>query len=111
MKIKKISRKFIVGSGKNSIKINHTAKIRLNNDEQITFLFKKSQHDFVKKNWGFYATPSINGRLKKENFITALVRNKEKKIYIMVVHKSKTKEFKKYCKDHEQKVVYWLHKF
>ena len=110
MKIKKISRKFIVGSGKNSIKINHTAKIRLNNDEQITFLFKKSQHDFVKKNWGFYATPSINGRLKKEGFISALVKNKKKMIYLMVIHKTKKKEFNKYCKLHDQKVVKWLHK-
>ena len=27
---------------------------------------------------GLYATPSINGRLKKEGFISALVKNKKK---------------------------------
>ena len=49
--------------------------------------------------------------LKKENFLTALVKNQDKKIYLMVIHKSKTKEFRKYCKIHRQKIVKWLHKY
>ena len=28
------------------------------------------EYDFVKKNWGYYATPSINSRLKIFNFNT-----------------------------------------
>ena len=29
-----------------------------------------------KKNWGFYSTPSINGRLKKFGLKCALIKNK-----------------------------------
>ncbi len=111
MKIAKIRRKFIAGKGKNQVQITHSANIKLKNNEQVTFIFKGNQHDFVKKNWGFYATPSINGRLKKQKFLTALVKNKEKKIYIMVIHKTKIKEFRKYCEVHNQKIINWLHKY
>ena len=110
MKIKKINREFIVGERNNKLKIKHVANVNLNNNEQITFLFKKSEYDFVKKNWGFYATPSINRRLVKEGFLSALVTNKKKMVYLMVIHKSKIIAFKKYCKDHNQKIVKWLHK-
>ena len=68
MKIIKTNRNFIVGINKR-IKINHGANIYLNNDEQITFIFKnKQEYDVVKKNWGYYATPSINYRLKINSF-------------------------------------------
>ena len=110
MKIKKINRNFLVGEKSKKIKLKHVANVKLNNNEQLTFLFKESQYDFVKKNWGFYASPSINGRLKKEGFISALVKNKKKMIYLMVIHKSKITEFTNYCKKHDQKVFKWLHK-
>lgn len=111
MKIKKVNRNFMVGEKDKRIKINHVANLRLRNDEQITFLFKNSEYDFIKKNWGFYATPSMNQRLKKQGFYSSLVKNKKKEIYLMIVHKSKINEFKKYCKAHHQKVIKWLHNF
>jgi len=107
MKILKKKRSFIVGE-KIKIKIFHVADIKLRTNQQVTFLFKKSQFDFTKKNWGFYVTPSINGRLVEQGFKTAIVKNKYKKIYIMSVHKKKLVDFKKYCKDHDQKVIKWL---
>ena len=110
MKLKRKNRSFIVGEKENILKIRHVGNVNLKNNEQLTFVFKNSRYDFVKKNWGFYATPSINGRLKKEGFISALVKNKKKMIYLMVIHKSKKSEFNKYCKLHDQKVVKWLHK-
>jgi hypothetical protein len=109
MKIKKKNRSFIVGE-KKKLQIKHVANVTLANDEQLTFLFKNSEYDFVKKNWGFYATPSINGRLKNERFFSALVKNKKKMLYLMVVHKSKIREFNKYCKNHNQKIIKWLYK-
>ncbi len=104
-----MNRNFVVGKKPNDLKIRHVGNITLKNNEQLTFLFNNSEYDFVKKNWGFYATPSINGRLKKEGFISALVKNKKKRIYLMVVHKSKKSEFNKYCKIHDQKILKWLH--
>ena len=58
LKINKKSRKFKVGIKKTILK--DMGKVYLNNNEQLTFINKKSEFDFVKKNWGYYATPSIN---------------------------------------------------
>ena len=35
-------------------------------NEQLTFVTEnKNRYDVARKYWGFYATPSINSRLKK----------------------------------------------
>jgi hypothetical protein len=106
MKIKHISRRFNVGV-KNDIKIKHIKNIYLNSNEQITFISKKNrEYDFVKKNWGYYATPSINGRLKKFNFITYLIKNKiTNKKFIFVVYKEKKHLLKKYLKKEKLEII------
>ena len=60
------------------------------------------------KSWGFYATPSINGRLKTEGFKVALVVNECNKIYLMVVEKDKNDEFANYLKTDNQRLICWL---
>ena len=106
MKIKKKERKFKVGL--NNITLKEVAKIYLKKDEMISFVKGKSEYDIVKKNWGYYATPSIDKRLKLNGFKTALVINQYKNLYIMLVEKNKLKTFKKYCKDEKQKKILWL---
>lgn len=103
LKINKKSRKFKVGIKKTILK--DLGKVYLNNNEQLTFINKKSEFDFVKKNWGYYATPSINKRLKNFNFRTFLTQNFLKNIFIMTVHKEKIKEFKKYLKEDKIKII------
>jgi hypothetical protein len=71
----------------------------------VTFKNKKSEFDIVKKNWGYYATPSINHRLKKFGFRTFLTLNTFKRIYVMIVHKEKIKEFREYLKDDKIKII------
>ena len=66
IKINKKVRKFKVGLSK--IILKDLGKIYLNKNEQVTFVRKKSEFDIVKKNWGYYATPSVNKRLKKFKF-------------------------------------------
>jgi len=109
MKIKKIKRRFKVGL-KKDIEIKHIANIYLNSNEQVTFFSrKKREYDFVKKDWGYYATPSINGRLKKFNFLTCLIKNTlTKRFFILVVYKEKLNLFRKYLKKEKLKVVRWL---
>ncbi len=109
MKIKNIKppRKFLVG--KNKTEISHVANIFLNDNELITFFTnKKNEYDIVKKDWGYYATPSINSRLKNNNFKTALVINEKKQVFIMLIEKSKKQLFTKYLKKEKNKVVSWL---
>ena len=99
---------FKVGKDK-KISISDMGDIHLEPDEQVTFVTDDGdRHDFCRKNWGFYATPSINSRLKNENFITALVVNKNNNLYVMVVEKSKIKEFRKYLKYDDLTVISWL---
>ena len=98
IKLNKKQRKFKVGTKKN-IRIKEFGKIYLNKNEQVTFINKNSEFDVVKKNWGYYATPSINKRLKMFKFRTFITKNSYDFIYVMIVHKEKIKEFKKYLKN------------
>lgn len=107
MRINKKKRDFTVGIKK--IKITHKANIFLSDNEMVTFIDKrKMSYDIVKKSWGYYATPSINGRLRNNKFKTALVSNEHGKIFIMLVEKNNINKFKIYCKNEKQKIIIWL---
>jgi len=104
---KEIPRSFKVGN--NDITIKDCGDLYLEPDEQITFITESDQrYDLARKDWGFYATPSVNGRLKNEGFKCALVKNEFKKVYVMIVEESKLAEFNKYCKTENQDIIKWL---
>jgi len=103
IKINKKPRKFTVGLKSTILK--DLGKIYLNNNEQLTFVKKKSQYDLVKKDWGYYATPSVNKRLKNFKFRTFITENSFKSIYIMIVHKEKIKNFRKYLRADKIKII------
>ena len=110
MKIKNNNppRKFSVGI-KKKITISDCGNINLKNNEQISFITDdKKEYDVVRKEWGFYATPSINGRLKKQGFKTALVKNSHGLFYVMLVEKEKIELFKKYLLDEKNSLIKWL---
>lgn len=105
---KETPRKFAVGEN-SDIVISHVADVTLNLNEQVTFHTSDgSEYDFVKKDWGFYATPSINRRLKSFGFRTALVQNKNGHVYIFVVEQGKDEQFDSYCKTENQTILMWL---
>ena len=52
-----------------------------------------------------YATSSINKRLKKEKLKTFIVKNKEKKLFIMLVDVKKMRIFNKYLVSENLKVL------
>ena len=107
MIIYKKNRKFKVGE--KNIVLKEVAKISLKKNELVTFFNKKVQYDIVKKDWGFYATPSINSRLIKFNLKTCLIKSqKTKNIFVLLVEKNKIDKFKKYLKDERCKIVKWL---
>ena len=104
-------REFTVGTTK-KLTLRDLGKINLKPNEQVSFTTESGkEHDFVRKNWGFYATPSINGRLLAQGFKTALVRNLGGRIYIMVVDDSKMEEFLSYIFDTKQDVIEWLDEY
>ena len=105
-------RSFNVGTN-SEIEIEDVGDVYLSPNEQLTFVTKQSsaRYDFVRKDWGFYATPSINGRLKDEGFKTALVENLQGRIYIMVVELRHIALFDTYCRAERQKVLRWLDEY
>lgn len=89
--------------------ISHEADISLGSNEQVTFVSETgSEFDFVRKEWGYYATPSINRRLKSFGFKTALVQNVKGHVYIFSIEDGKMDLFEDYCKTEEQTVLMWL---
>jgi len=101
-------RKFRVGVGA-QIEISDCGSIFLDSDEQVTFVMANgARHDFTAKSWGFYATPSVNGRLKDEGLKTALVRNAAGRHYVMVVSRERQAEFESYLAVEDNEVVEWL---
>jgi hypothetical protein len=100
---------FKVGKPENKIMISDFGDLTLGANEQITLVSDNGKrHDFAAKEWGFYSTPSINGRLKDEGFKTALVENQKGQIYVMSVDKDKIFLFEKYCLNEKQTVLEWL---
>jgi len=101
-------REFKVGDG--SIQLKDTGRIELDPDEQITLLTDKgAEYDVVRKEWGFYATPSLNGRLISFDLRTVLVKNKSfNRYYILLVEKDKRDQIDDYLTKNDMKVIMWL---
>lgn len=93
----------------NDIEISDYGKIELAANEQITLVNDSGQnYDIVAKNWGYYATPSVNSRLTKEGFKTALVKNSFNRYFIMIVKKGSLEQFQSYLESDNQELVEWL---
>jgi len=104
MKIIKKNRSFKTGFGE-SIIIKDCARIKLDNNEQVTFQNKNFLYDFCKKDWGYYSTPSINKRLKNSGFEVYLIENLIGDIYLWSVEKNKINKFLDYLKKENQKII------
>ena len=108
MKIKEINpkRKFNCG---NNVILAHVADIMPENDELITFKSKENkEYDFVCKEWGYYATPSINKRLKRNGYRAALMENKCGDNFVVIVEVDKLKLWEDYNEKEEQIFVKWI---
>lgn len=110
MKVTKIDppRVFHVGV-EGSITISDCARVHLDANEQVTFVTEDGkEHDFARKSWGYYATPSVNGRLVDQGFKTALVRNAAGRVYVIVVEAERLAEFNEYVQRERLVVEEWL---
>ena len=83
--------------------------LQLDCNEQISLANETgSSYEVISKEWGFYATPSINGRMKSYGFKTALVINSKGQRYIMAVIEDRLTDFNEYLSATNQKVEKWL---
>lgn len=102
-------RKYRVGKNQ-AITIHDTGSLLLDIDEQITFLTEDGkEYDVCRKEWGYYATPSLNDRLRKNGFLSVLVKNASGHIYLWLVEEEKQTAFKRYLEAENQHIVEWLH--
>jgi hypothetical protein len=101
MKITRLNppRQFAVGAPP-KITLSDCGSIELEPDEQTTFLTdKKNEYDIVRKEWGFYGTPSLNGRLPSFSIKPLLVKNLDSgRFFILLLEKGKDSIFEEYCR-------------
>jgi hypothetical protein len=101
------ARTFRVGDD-GEIELHHCADVELEPDEQVTFKTDSgTEYDVVKKSWGYYATPSLDGRLKSFGLRAVLVRSRGLR-YLLLVESGFEDEFKIYCSDQNMHVLAWL---
>ena len=102
-------RTFTVGT-QGKILMKDSASIHLNPDEQVTFKTESgAEYDLARKNWGFYATPSLNGRLSSFGLRGVLIKNRETgNFFILLVEKGKEALFDEYCNLENLGVITWL---
>jgi hypothetical protein len=96
--------------GRNAvIQLKDCGRIELEPDEQVTFATEAgSEYDVVRKSWGFYATPSLNGRLPAFGLRAALVKGQDSKYYVFLVENGEEAGFKSYLDIEGHTVVWWL---
>ena len=110
MKIDRIDppRRFAVGRD-NAITMADCARIDLAADEQVTFTTAAgAEYDVARKSWGFYATPSLNGRLPAHGLRPALCANRAGGRYVLLVERGHEADFRAYLAAEGLEVLAWL---
>ncbi len=83
--------------------------VRLEPDEQLTFTTEAgAEYDLARKDWGFYATPSLNGRLQQFGLRAVLVKNMIGRFFVLLVENGKESLFDQYVAVEELRIVAWL---
>jgi hypothetical protein len=99
-------RAFPAGGG---VTLRDCAQIELAPDEQVTFRTPAGgEYDVVRKDWGFYATPSTNGRLPRFGLRAALVRDGHGKTFIHLVERGCEAAYRAYQQAEALTTVRWL---
>jgi len=88
--------------------IHDCGTLRLEPDEQVTFLAGDSEYDVTRKDWGFYATPSLNGRLTDNGLHAVLVRNRFGKFYVYLVEDKRREGLQRYLDEDQISIISWL---
>ncbi|MFQ5651438.1 MAG: hypothetical protein ACE5IY_16000 [bacterium] len=84
-------------------------KIHLEPQEMVTFRTASGREcDFTATSWGFYLAPSLNSRLRKQGFKTALVTNEHNQLFVNAVEEDKIEAFESYLQANQNKIICWL---
>jgi hypothetical protein len=82
---------------------------RLSPGEQITFVTEAGgEYDVARKSWGFYATPSLNGRLGRFGLRPLLAANGAGKFFVLLLERGHEDELGAYLGAQNMRIVCWL---
>ena len=100
---------FVVGNAE-KIDMADCGTVSLAHDEQVTFVTEAgAEYDVARKDWGFYATPSLNGRLESFGLRGVLIRNtKTGRYFVLLVERGREALFDAYMTRESLEVVAWL---
>lgn len=105
---KRPPRAFEVGNTRRFL-MRDCGSLRLEPDEQVTFLTGGgAEYDVARKDWGFYATPSLNGRLAGFGLRAVLVRNPINRYFVLLVEAGREDAFDAYVREERLHIVTWL---
>jgi hypothetical protein len=94
---------------RNDVVMRDTGRLDLATDEQVTLTTEAGgEYDVARKEWGFYATPSLNWRLPRFGLRGALVRNSKGHAFVMLVERGREACFEEYVASEMLRVVGWL---
>lgn len=107
--VKDPPRGFIVGNA-GPIQMKDCGTLRLDHDEQVTLVTERgAEYDVARKDWGFYATPSLNGRLEGFGLRAVLIQNREtKRYFVLLVEHGREDAFERYLAVENLRIVHWL---
>ena len=89
--------------------IRDCGSLRLAPDEQVTLLTDAGgEYDVARKSWGFYATPSLNGRLEHFNLRAVLVRSRIDRFFLLLVERGREEAFESYIGSEGLTIVTWM---
>ncbi len=89
--------------------IADAGSIELAADEQITFTASSgSEYEVVRKDWGYYATPSLNSRLPAKGLRPVLTCNNGGRFFVCLVEGGAEPQFADYMQRAGMKALVWL---
>jgi hypothetical protein len=101
-------RAFKVGHPGREIELRHVLDLELGQDEQVTLKTESGgEFDVCRKSWGYYATPSLNGRLTTFGYRSCLVNSGSRR-YVQIVETGRMDEYLDYVADQGMEIVAWL---
>jgi hypothetical protein len=102
-------RRFPVGSAVR-VDMHDCGTMKLEANEQVTFATQSgAEYDVARKDWGFYATPSLNGRLTQFGLRAVLLKNRGTgRFFVFLVERGHEPAFDAYCAQENLAIVTWM---
>jgi hypothetical protein len=101
-------RRFRVGTH-GDVELRDCGRVVLDADEQLTLATESgAEYDVARKEWGFYATPSLNGRLAAFGLRGVLVRSGEGRYFVLLVEREHEAAFERYRTREDLAIIAWL---